>query len=207
MNKLFLVLLLTWLSACGSHSVKEGSTPQYTSAFVRTPEQVARLKIKNYTSAPLRVTKMVQLDIPLVEAFDLFAHRVPEWFSDIQEVRYFKNGVEASKEGLKPPFRRESLFKDEKLVERISVYLPLRAFGYQTDKSRSEASFPIRNHFGLMLFEADGEGGSLVTWLQYYDKEASIFYPLITTAYSYGMETALSDVVEKYGGTLVEVKN
>jgi hypothetical protein len=118
-------------------------------------------------TSPLQIELSFVLQVPPAEAFDLMAHRLDEWFTQIHAISWDHS------KSLKGPTahgacsERSCDFGGKALREVIVSYEPGKRYSYRADMARSEMKMPLDDHLGSFDFEAV-PGGTRVTWRQHF---------------------------------------
>ncbi|NRA66144.1 MAG: hypothetical protein HRU19_16775 [Pseudobacteriovorax sp.] len=192
------------LTSCASMP-KLGSKPEFTSNIIDQQRTYKSFKVDNYTDAPLRIVKKVHFPFSASEAHKILNLKIPTWFESIPKVEYFRNNRKLSASQIKSGSERVCAFGDDRLVEEIIQWKPGKFVAYRIDGKKSNLSLPIKDHLAMMNIEDDGKGGSLLTWRTYYNKKFHIMAPIVTMGLSSQMDDALTNLTEKYGGTLLSL--
>lgn len=150
--------------------------------------------------SPLQIELRFVLDVPADEAFDLVAHRIPEWFGGIHTV-VWDHGRSARGPGL-PGACSERVcdFAGKSLREVIQSYEPGRRYAYSVDMDRSEMKMPLTDHLGVFEVEPEGEQ-SRVVWRQHF--RAKWFVPAGVLRWKMResmMRPAVEALIAKVGG-------
>lgn len=151
-------------------------------------------------ASPLQIELRFFLHVPPAEAFDLVAHRIPEWFGGIHAVEWDHS---RSLRGPSAPgacSERVCDFDGKALREVIVSYEPGRRYTYRVDMSRSEMKMPLEDHLGSFDFEAVA-GGCRVVWRQHF--KPKWFVPDAMLRWQMGsrmMRPAVENLLAKYGG-------
>ncbi|MFI5337333.1 MAG: SRPBCC family protein [Opitutales bacterium] len=180
----------------------EGSAPQFTSHYRHNDRKVDQLNIDQLTVAPLQIVMMARVNLPPEQTFDLVSRQLPQWVSQIPHVAW-DNTHSAAAGQCGSGSVRQCAFGHDQIVENIRFWQEGRLYAYSIDPEKSTASFPIRNHLGVFIVESDGQGGSLVTWRQYFNRKFSLMAPMAGFGMRHVMKPALAKLVEQHGGELV----
>lgn len=167
------------------------------------PEQLHKIEITQYTSAPLRVYASMQSPQPPEEAFDLWVNRASEVFADVAPIEYFAGGRRLGLALQAGATHRKILYKGKRLVEHIPGFEVGRYFAYSAAPEESEMKFPIKNHLGLLTFEPSEAGGSMVAVRQYYTLRIHIAALLVTWGFKRGIRDMMTQIAHRYGGQLL----
>lgn len=199
-----LVLCAVALSGRGlAASPQEGSAPKYTSHYHHDTRQIEQLNIDQFTGAPLQIVMMVRLDLPPEKAFDAVSRQLPQWVSQIPHVAWDHSNSALSGQCGTGSIRKCAFGKDS-IVENIRHWQEGRVYAYSIDPAQSTASFPIKNHLGVFIVESDGNGGSLVTWRQYFNRRLSLMAPMAGFGMRRIMKPGLLKLAADQHGELVE---
>lgn len=204
MKKLILTLItIALFSLQASAAPQQGSEPRYTSHYRHADRQIGHFDVDQSTSAPLQIVLMARLNVPTDQAFDLVSRQLTSWVAQIPHVEWdHKNSTTAGECGKGSV--RVCAFGKGKIVENIAYWKEGAIYAYKADGERSTASFPIKNHLGVFIVESDGQGGSLITWRQYFNRKFSLMAPMV----SWGMRTkvmepGLRKLIAQHGGELI----
>lgn len=150
--------------------------------------------------SPLQIELRFSLHVPPAEAFDLVAHRIPEWFGGIHAVEWDHS---RSLRGPSAPgacSERVCDFGGRALREVIVSYEPGRRYTYRVDFARSEMKMPLVDHLGSFEVQPD-EGHSLVVWRQHF--RARWFVPAAMLRWQmrdHMMRPAVDALIARCGG-------
>ncbi len=169
--------LLTIVGCSGTQQMKQSDSMQYNTKFSHHDRSIAGYNIDNYTNAPLQIVKMVHLNVPTQQAFDLVATGIHRWFDGIPELVW--DHSKSSTGDFGPGSSRTCEFEGDTLVERIPIWENGKIYAYQIDTENSTASFPMSDHIGIFIIEEDGAGGSVVTWRQYFNRNIHLMSPVL----------------------------
>lgn len=197
------------LSACSMMPV-EGTGPQYTSTYDRSTHQVNEFNVRSVTQAPEQITLMFRINVQPEEAFELVSdgEKLSTWFTDIKNPKtdntQSSNGPNAMGQGSV----RSCSLDDDYLYEDIVYYDNEKlAYAYVIDMERSTLSFPISNQLSMFMVEDDGQGGSLITWRHYFDKNFHIAAPVLNFMMkTMVLKPAVENLFEQRGGEWVKLK-
>jgi len=191
------------LAACASlEKVREGEKREFTTAYRHEDRLVEKFNVDNVTSAPLRFVVMADVHVPTRKAFDLVSKDLPSWVAKVKKVKW-DNSHSEIKGSYGAGSVRLCSFDGHKLVENITYWDEGRVYAYALDPERSDIPFPIKEHLGVMIVEDDGNGGSLITIREYYDKKFNLMAIIVTPYMRSMMVDSLENIVNKYGGQLV----
>jgi hypothetical protein len=190
------------LTAC-SQIPQEGSKPEYTSKIDHTSRQLGDFDVNQFTDAKLRVIKMMRISQSPEEAYDIFVNRIPEWNKGFSSVTYYNGSEAIGSVANNNATRRECVAGSKKLVENIRGFEKGKFFAYTIDFKKTTLKLQSTDQLGLMTFEEDGKGGSLVTWRQYFDKKLHIKSIMASYSVSKYLEGSLQKM---YGGEMIEPK-
>ncbi len=119
------------------------------------------------SSSPLQIELTFTLGLPPEQAFDLVAHRLPTWFTDIHQVTWDHTQSLRGPDTVGACSERTCDFGGRALREVIVSYEPGRRYSYRVDFARSSMKMPLEGHLGS--FEVmPAEGGCRVTWRQHF---------------------------------------
>ena len=205
--KLLLPASLLLLSACATHPL-EGSASQYTSHYDRATHQVNDFDVRSVTLAPEQIVLMFRIDETPEEAFQLVAdiEKLSTWFTDIQNPVVDNTHSDRGPDLLGTNSARSCSLDGETLVEDIVYYDHNNlAYAYAINMEESTLSFPIRNHMSMFTVESDGQGGALVSWRHYFDKNIHIAAPILNLMMEQMiMKPAVENLFALHGGEWVE---
>ena len=163
-------------------------------------------KAEEIPQAPLQIELRFVLHLPPVAVFDLVAFRLPEWFGEIHAVQWDHT---RSEEGSGLPgacSERACDFGGKILREQIVAFQPGRRYAYRADMDRSDLKMPLSDHLGT--FDIEGvDGGSLVTWRQYF--RPRWFVPASLLRWQMRdrmMRPAVEGLIARHGGRWMSVR-
>lgn len=150
--------------------------------------------------SPLQIELRFFIDVPPNEAFDLVAHRIPEWFGPIHGVVW--DNARSDRGPTLPGARSERVcdFDGKALCEVITSYVPGRRYSYSVDMERSQMKMPLTDHVGVFEVAPHGDG-SRVIWRQHF--RARWFVPAALLRWQMResmMKPALVSLFAKVGG-------
>ncbi len=152
------------------------------------------------TSAALQIELRFHLRLPPTDAFDMVTFRLPEWFGQIDQVTWDNARSERGPAEAGVCSTRACVIGGKVLYEDIAAFEAGRLYAYRADMARSTMKMPIRDHLGMFEVEA-ADGGSLVTWRQYFRPP---FWPLGAVVRWYMrdrmMRPAVKALLTKHGG-------
>ncbi|MBV7330634.1 hypothetical protein KFU94_20835 [Chloroflexi bacterium TSY] len=137
---------------------------------------------------------------PPEEAFDIWVNRTAETFEDVSPIEYFVDSQKIGTTVENGVTHREFFYKNKKVVETIPAFKVGKFFAYAAEPDKSTMKMPIKNHLGLITFESDGEGGTIVTMRQFYDKKFHPMALVVTWGMKYGVNDLLKTMATKHGG-------
>lgn len=150
-------------------------------------------------NAPLQIELRFQLNLPRSQVFELFVHRLPEWFGAIHQVSFDNAHSGRGPTEVGVCSTRLCSMGSKTLVEEIVAFEPGRRYAYKADLGRSTMKMPINEHLGTIDIE-DANALSVVTWRQYF----RAIWPLTELIRWYMrdrlMKPALRVLFQKYGG-------
>lgn len=195
------------LSACSSVPL-EGSAVKYTSNYERVTDTIHDFKVNSVTNAPNQITLMFRLDLAPDKTFKLVseADQLGTWFTNIQNPSTDNSLSINGADNLGKGSVRTCSFEDDFLYEDIVYYdADKHAYAYAINMDKSNVAFPISDHVGTFTVESDKQGGSLVTWRQYFNKNFHIMSPVLNLMMSKMiMSPAVENLFDQYGGEFVE---
>lgn len=150
--------------------------------------------------SPLQIELRFYLDLPPGEAFDLVAHRIPEWFTSIHAVHWDHSRSTAGGDRPGACSERVCELGGKALREVIAEYQPGRRYAYRADMARSEMKMPLEDHLGTFEVAAAG-GQSHVTWRQHF--RAKWYVPAAMLRWQLGtrmMRPAVQRLIDRFGG-------
>lgn len=132
------------------------------------------MKRKTEEQAPLQIELVAEFDAPPAEVFHWMTYRLPDWFSQIDDVAY-DNAASRGDDGSddedsvgEGSVRTCGMGKNA-VVEVMTAFVPGESYRYQTDAERTTLKMPIRNHEGSVLVTpGTDDSTSVVTWRQYF---------------------------------------
>jgi len=197
-------IAITVLLGCSSVPKQdEGSKSIFTTSYKHENKKIEGFDVSNYTDAPLQVVTMVRVEMSPEEAFKLVAIDIPKWFAEIPSLDWNHDNSENKNTFGKGSERRCELDGDL-LVENIYHWQEGKMYAYAVDMEKSKVGFPVEDQLGVFLVESDGNGGSLITWRQYYNKKFHIMAPIVTWMIrNKMMEKGFESIVAQYGGDMV----
>lgn len=154
-------------------------------------------------SSPLQIELRFLLDVSPAEAFDLVAHRIPEWFGGIHTVEWDHSRSDRGAGNVGACSERVCDFSGQALREVIRSYEPGRRYTYSVDLDRSEMKMPILDHLGAFSVE-EHDGKALVVWQQHF--RAKWFAPTALLRWQMRdsmMRPAVEALMKKVGGRWV----
>lgn len=158
------------------------------------------LQVDTITSSPLQIELMAQLDVPPERAFELVSEEIPSWFKAIPSLTW-DTSASATENMIDVGAVRTCEFGGATLFEEIQHWDDSLgadgslSYAYRIDQERSTAKAPINSHMGVMMVASDGEGGSVLTWRQYYKRNVSIMAPMVNFGLRSQMSGALDELV------------
>lgn len=199
--------ILVSTTGCSSlPKTTEGATLATRSQYMHNQAKIDQFNIDTYTDSPLQVVVMANLKVPPEKAFDLVARDLPSWFEGIPSVEWNHDGSK-NKNTFGEGSTRKCQFNGDLLVENINFWDEGHIYSYSAKMDQSTVSMPIYDHLGLFIVESDKKGGSIVTWRQYFKKKFHMMSPIMNWYMrTKMMEPNLQNIVNKYGGTLIEPK-
>lgn len=205
-QRLFSLLTISTVALVGltaSAAPQEGSTFRYTSHYHHADRKVEQLDVDQLTAAPLQIVMMARLNLPPAQTFDLVSRQLPKWISQVPHVAWdHSHSAAAGQCG--PGSVRQCAFGKDQIFEDIKYWQEGRVYAYSVDPDRSTAPFPIKHHLGVFIVESDGNGGSLVTWRQYFNRKFSLMAPMAGFGMRRIMKPGLEKLVAQHGGELVD---
>lgn len=205
--KLFLPVGILIISACSMNPI-EDSKRQYTSHYDRSTHVIDGFDIRSKTAAPEQITLMFRIDVEPKEAFELVSdfEKLATWFSGI------KNPALDNTHSIRGPNEigvgsvRSCSLDGAFLYEDIVHYDGNKlSYAYSINMDKSTVSFPISDTLSLFTVESDGNGGSLISWRHYYEKNFHIVAPVITFMMkTVILKPAVENLFDQYGGEWVE---
>lgn len=137
--------------------------------------RVGAFSVDSVTSSPLQIEVKFRVEVEPRRAFELVFSDISSWFTEVGGIVWdhgkSKNGPNAA--GTEST--RNCSFGKDALFETIVHYDAPRAYAYRIDMEQSTASFPVKDQLAIFVVEPATNGGSNVTWRQYYRKK---FHPL-----------------------------
>ena len=205
--KTILPASLLLLSACSMNPM-EGSAAQYTSHYDRSTHVVNDFNVRSVTQAPEQIVLMFRVDVAPTEAFELVAdiNKLTIWFTDIKnpqvDNRLSVNGPDAF--GVNS-VRTCSLDGDILYEDIVHYDAKNLSYAYAIDMDKSTVSFPISNQMAMFTVESDGNGGSVISWRHYFNKNFHVMAPVLNFMMKKMiMRPAVENLFEQYGGEWIE---
>ncbi len=157
----------------------------------------------DHPTSPLQIELSFELNLPAAEAFDLMAHRLDEWFTQIHAVSWDHSRSVRGANTHGACSERSCDFGGKSLREVIVSYEPGRRYSYRADMARSEMKMPLEDHFGSFDF-APVDSGTRITWRQHFTPRW--FVPGAMLRWQMRdkmMKPAVERLLSKYGGRWV----
>lgn len=206
-TSLFFIAILALTTGRAAYAkIPEGSSANTTSQYQHNQTKIDGFNIEKYTDSPLQVVVMAHVKAPPEKTFDLVARDFPAWFEGIPSIEW-DHAKSAHKNTYGEGTIRKCQFNSDLLVENINYWDECRMYSYSALMDQSTVSMPVYDHLGVFIVESDTQGGSIITWRQYFKKKFHIMSPMMTWYMrTKMMEPNLQNIVDKYGGTLIEPK-
>lgn len=203
MKQVTLFLLTVWLllfvNGCASLSDSKISEK---SAFPSGSRTFNGIQVDDFTRAPLRAIKQAHFKASPNAVFSKISHhaKLYEWVPmldhDIKVDHSQAENPGTSGVGT----RRICVFDGDTLVERIMAWRPNQGYAY----SVVEGSDLAIDHLGVMTVESDGEGGTIMTWRQYFNPApGSIKAKMMPYMINHVMNGALENLSSEFGGVIL----
>ncbi len=188
---------------CSSQSMKSGEQVQQ-SKYDYNNRKVETFNVDDHTEAELRIVKMFHLRIPKEEAYSLIVNKIPDWFSSIPKVEYYESEINVGATITDNSTARVCESEDGLIVEKIVGNSESTFLAYSVDMDKSTVGIPMEDHLGVMTVEDGANGGSIVTWRQYYNRKFHIMAPFLTMYLSGAMDDGLQVLLDRYSGSVIE---
>ncbi|MBM4779128.1 MAG: SRPBCC family protein [Archangiaceae bacterium] len=156
--------------------------------------------LETAATSPLQIELTFVLNLTPEQAFDLVAHRLPEWFTAIHTVTWDDSKSLSGARTHGACSERSCDFDGKALKEVIVSYEPGRRYSYSVDMKRSEMKMPLEDHLGSFDLEAVA-GGCLVVWRQHF--KPKWFVPGAMLRWQMGermMRPAVEKLLATHGG-------
>jgi len=195
---LLVAMILQVTTSCTSFQTEpEGASPELTTSFAHASNRIGPFAIDTVTAAPLQIVAMAYVELPPEDVFDLTVTGLGTWVTQVDHTRSATPGQ------MGVGSLRSSTFDGSRLQERIVHWDPPRSYAFRILVEESEADLPITDHMGLFLVEPR-DGGSLLTWRQYFEPNSGLRGYLVTGFLKDSMmRAALNRLAQQHGGTLV----
>jgi len=156
-------------------------------------------RVMDWTTAPLRLARSVQLQAAPPQSFDSVADhaKMAELFPWIQSVTV--DNSQAETVGGLGALRCCSFGPGMLLEERIVGWQPPAMYAYAC---RDDSPFGLTDHLGLVTCEAGGPESTVLTWRLYFNHPNPVaMQEKIDGSFS----LALDSLCRRYGGQLLEI--
>lgn len=192
------------LAAVVARAIEEGESRKYTTAYKHTDRIVDGFRVDDFTDAPLQIVVMAQINTTPERAFQLVGVELDRWFLAVGNIRFDNTHSANGPNEIGAGSVRSCDLDGDLLVENLPYWQPSRAYAYTIQFDKGTVSMPIDDHLGVFLVESDGQGGSLVTWRQYFNKRFHIMAPFLNYYMRNSlMKKGLGNLIETYGGSFV----
>jgi len=140
-----------------------------------SPQQLGNQLTVMSSSSPLRAFTQVYPEASTEEIFSYVsnAESLPQWMPGLASVTY-DHSDSAIPGQLGKGSRRVLMFGEQEETEIITQYEYPNIIAYQIT-----TGVPIKNHLAVMTVTPNKDGGSLLTWHQYFELEWSSPYGLL----------------------------
>lgn len=180
----------------------QGAATHPASRYRKHDRKIGPLDVNRFTAAPLQIVMMARLDLAPEKTFELVSRQLPQWVAQIPHVAW-DNSHSATAGQCGTGSVRQCAFGKDQVVEHIRFWQEGSLYAYSADPDKSTAPFPIKNHLGVFIIESDGQGGSLLTWRQYFNRKFSLLAPMAGFGMRRIMKPALQKLVAQHGGELI----
>lgn len=200
---LFIALAVT---ACASVPQPQSSL---TSQFQESDRVIAGFDVDAVTDAPLDIIIAVKLDAPRDDVWALVGDhfRVKEWVPHMSESRLLEE-VSTNREFPIVATRQCVLHATGLTMTVVDdiVFENDFAYGYSINRQRSKGPKPVRDHLGVFTAEETSDGGTLLTWRQYWRKgiTGQVAAPYMRRRF---MEPAINNLIALFGGERVDISD
>ncbi|MEM7183983.1 MAG: SRPBCC family protein [Spirochaetota bacterium] len=214
---LSMLAIISLSFACSaSFPVKEeGSQKIYTSQFDNKKGMIHGVNLaKMAKGAPLRIVAMVHTSKSPEDAWKASLFEIAKWSGgQITEVKFRKQAVDGGDQEwssvAKGDYRNCNNPKEGQfLVEEIRhIDHGKKFYVYSVDFENTKGvPFPMKNHTGAVTVEADGAGGSLLTFRAYFDRNLNPMSLVFPTMFRNAFNQYMNNFAQTYGGVVVNSK-
>jgi len=190
------------LTACTT-AIQVDADSSYQPQYNAETRELGKLKVDNLTPAPLQYYRVARLNAAPEKVFALVANHanVGDWIPGIDSV----SDVNHSKSMTpgKPNKGTTRTIVDatgQALTEDITYWE--KDVGYSYSIQETPAA-PLTKHLGVIQIESDGNGGSLLTYRQYFEAKDSIKGKLTPFIMKILLNKALGNLTDEFGGELL----
>lgn len=195
----------SFLVAAAARAIAEGEAREYTTSYQHADRTVDALRVDDFTDAPLQIVVMARVQTTPERAFQLVAIELDEWFLALGNIRFDNTRSVNGPSEIGAGSVRSCDLDGDLLVEDLLYWQPSRVYAYSIQFDKGTVKMPIENHLGVFIVEADGSGGSLITWRQYFNKRFHIMAPFLNYYMRNSlMKKGLGELIETHGGSFVE---
>ena len=193
---------------------EEGSKGIYTSKLDNRRGKFYGVDVKKMANgAPLRIVAMVHTNMDPDKAWRASLYDIDKWSNGlITEVKFTKSlqskkvvpWNEVASGNARHCLNTED---DLRLIEKMRhVDHRNRFYVYAVDFDKSNVMFPMKNHTGAVTVESDGQGGSLVTFRAYFDRNMNPMSLIFPMMFRKQFVEFMAEFAKVYGGEVVEPK-
>ena len=159
--------------------------------------------LDRFSDSQLRVWVAARVNMPPEKAFRMMAVDLHLWFPGVK--RFTWNHAHSQRPGeFGPGSVRTGVYKGDRMVEKVLLWYPPRYYVYRIDLDATEAFIPINGHLGIFTVEADGQGGSFITWRQYFHPSVPLTGSLVAWVMEGVAEEAFDNLTATFGGNRFE---
>ncbi|ARU54610.1 MxaD protein [Oleiphilus messinensis] len=192
--------LKTLLFICALAVLNGCASVDFPTNFTETDRVYDDLNVNALTNAPQYAISVAQLNAPPEAVFEVVAdhENLRDWVPMIDHL------VEVDHSQSLPPGRpgvgtvRICDFAGDILTEDILYWKEGVGYAYSV---RDHEDLAVTKHLGVIWVEPDQRGGSYISWRQFFEKKpGSIKAHMMPVMMSYVMDSALDNLVDKWGG-------
>lgn len=196
------ILAVFGVSACSDYKRVDSALILQSEFGIETRE-FGLFSVDQVTSAPIQYFGAVQLNAVPEKVYSYVGdlESIGEWLPVAGEVTQLDhtNSQTPGEPGQGTLRHVESATGSSTIVETISYWQDGVGYGYSIP---DDAGLAISGHLAMLLVESDGQGGSLVTYRQYYTPE-SFVVDITAPVMRFMLNKALGNLADKFGGEVL----
>lgn len=205
MNTLFrfiAILCLLTATACSTFKAVD-PTASYQPHYKSSARTLGNLNVDSITTAPLQFYGVARLNTSPEVAYKYVSdlEAIKEWLpvaKDITKLDHSKS-LTPGKPG-QGTLRYAVSHLGTEAVETITYWEDGVGYGYSLLEN---PGIPMTDHLAVLQVESDGNGGTLVTYRQYFNPKVS-FYGSLTTFFSgVILNRAMKNLADKFDGEVI----